>query len=84
MAKRKITVTVDERLVKLLRADDVAMSSVVNESLVQFYERRARREALGRMLDDWNAEHGPISEHAEREAMAAFDELDAVSRVGAP
>jgi hypothetical protein len=78
MAKRKITVTVDEDLVdavQVLGAD--SLSSVVNTALVNELDRRARAAALARVLADWDAQFGPVPEHAAAAAAAAFDDLDA-------
>jgi post-segregation antitoxin (ccd killing protein) len=76
MAKRKITVTVDEGLVEQAQLLGVeSLSAVVNEALAAHVERLARREALRRLLDDWDLEHGPVSDAAATEARAAFDEL---------
>jgi hypothetical protein len=80
MAKRKITVTVDEELVETVQAaGGESLSAVVNAALAQEVERRARRAALGRLLAEWEAAAGPVSEAAAGDARAAFDELDAVA-----
>ncbi|MGH2706691.1 MAG: type II toxin-antitoxin system CcdA family antitoxin [Actinomycetota bacterium] len=53
MAKRKITVTVDEDLVELARRLGVeTLSGVVNEALAAHLERLARRAALRQLLED--------------------------------
>ena len=80
MAKRKITVTVDEELVEqahLLGVD--SLSAVVNQALADHIERLARRAALRRLLDGWERECGPVSEAAATQAQAVFDELDGVA-----
>lgn len=78
MAKRKVTVTVDEELIDAVRADDGStLSAVVNEALEREVERRGRRAALGRLLAEWEAAGGPVSPEAAAVARAAFDELDA-------
>lgn len=75
MAKRKITVTVDEELVDWLRAVDTgSVSGVVNQALVELRERRAQNEALGMMLDEWDREFGPTDGAYLADAQAAFDE----------
>jgi hypothetical protein len=80
MAKRKITVTVDEDLVESVQALGAeSLSAVVNEALAAEVERRARRAALGRLLADWDAALGPVSEEAAAAAAAAFDDADAVA-----
>ena len=80
MAKRKITVTVDEELVEHVQALGAeSLSAVVNEALAHEVERRARAAALGRLLAEWDATHGPVSAAAAAAAAAAFDDLDAVA-----
>lgn len=79
MAKRKITVTVDEALVAsvhLLGAE--SLSSVVNAALAVEVDRRARAAALARTLSEWDARLGPVGPDAIAAARAAFDDLDAV------
>lgn len=79
MAKRKITVTVDEELidaVQLLGSESV--SGVVNAALAAEVDRRARAAALSRMLDDWDAKFGSVSAEAREQAAREFDELDAL------
>ncbi|MBW3615230.1 MAG: hypothetical protein KY439_07980 [Actinobacteria bacterium] len=83
MAKRKITVTVDEELVDAIRDDEKeSLSAVVNAALAREVDRRARRAALGRMLAEWEAKLGPVAPEATAAARAAFDELEAMT-VGA-
>ena len=54
MAKRKITVTVDEELVETAHAlGRDSLSSVVNRALEREVDRRARHGALGRLLAEW-------------------------------
>jgi len=79
MAKRKITVTVDEALVEFVRADDESLSAVVNAALMAEVAKRARHKALVAMLDDLDARFGPVSAEVLDTARAAFDELDAVA-----
>jgi len=80
MAKRKITVTVDEELVESVQALGAeSLSAVVNEALAHEVERRARAAALGRLLADWDATYGPVGAEAAAAAAAAFDDLDAVA-----
>jgi hypothetical protein len=79
MAKRKITVTVDEDLVAAVHALGAeSLSSVVNTALAGEVDRRARAAALERLLAGWDAELGSVSEAAAAVARAAFDDLDAV------
>jgi len=77
MAKRKITVTVDEGLVEQAQLLGVeSLSAVVNDALGAHVERLARQAALRQMLDAWDAELGPVSESAAAAARSAFDKLD--------
>lgn len=79
MAKRKITVTVDEELVAAVRELDVEpLSAVVNEALAAEVDRRARARALGHMVERWRHEFGQPTPEDAAYAAAAFDELDAV------
>jgi hypothetical protein len=80
MAKRKITVTVDEQLVEeARRLGETSLSAVVNDALAAEIDRLARRAALKDLLDGWDAVAGPPSERATRQARAAFDELDGIA-----
>jgi Post-segregation antitoxin CcdA len=80
MAKRKITVTVDETLIETVQdLGNLNLSSVVNEALRRHVDRLARRNALGQLLDSWDSEFGPVSEESSSAASAAFDDLDAGS-----
>lgn len=80
MAKRKITVTVDEDLVQSVQAlGSESLSAVVNDALAAEVERRARAAALGRLLAEWDAALGPVSEDAAVAAARAFDDADAVA-----
>ena len=80
MAKRKITVTVDESLVDQVQALGAAsLSSVVNEALEREVDRRARNAALRRLLAEWDDSYGPLSPDELAAARADFDDLDAVS-----
>lgn len=76
MAKRKITVTVDEQLVeRMKRLHGETVSSVVNKALIVYFEHRARNDALGQMLAEWDRRFGPVNDPAlEADAQAAFDE----------
>jgi Arc/MetJ family transcription regulator len=83
MAKRKITVTVDDDLVEAVQVLGAeSLSSVVNAALSNEVERRARAAALGRMLAGWDATLGPVSARATAAAAAAFDDLDGVADTG--
>lgn len=78
MAKRKITVTVDEALVETIQTLGAeSLSAVVNAALAEEVDRRARSAALGRLLVGWDEAFGPVSERLAADAGAAFDDLDA-------
>lgn len=75
MAKRKITVTVDEELVELVhQLGQQKLSTVVNAALTDHLERMGRLASLGELLDGWEAEAGPTSAESQADAAAAFDE----------
>lgn len=79
MAKRKITVTIDEELVDQLKnLGGENVSAVVNQALGEHVERLERLEALSRMIDDWDRELGPTSPESQASAKAAFDEVDGI------
>lgn len=80
MAKRKITVTVDEEIIEEARRLGVDnLSAVVNEALAAHVERAARRAALRELLDTWEEKFGPPSEEDMAEARAAWDEADGIT-----
>jgi post-segregation antitoxin (ccd killing protein) len=82
MAKRKITVTVDEELVaQAQQLGEANLSAVVNEALGRHVERLVRQAALRRLLDAWDNEFGPVPEPEVEAARAAFDELDGAPTV---
>lgn len=84
MAKRKITVTVDEGLVEAVQALGAeSLSVVVNTALAAEVDRRARAAALGRLLAEWDAAYGPVSAKEAAAAKAAFDDVDAAASAGA-
>jgi post-segregation antitoxin (ccd killing protein) len=77
MAKRKITVTVDEELVDLAHAfGEDKLSAVVNTALAEHVERLGRLATLRQLLDRWEAQSGPVSPQARADAAAAFDEAE--------
>lgn len=77
MAKRKITVTVDEALVAAAQElGDTSLSAVVNMALFHEVDRRARAQALRLLVERWEADLGPVPEGDMATARAAFDELD--------
>jgi hypothetical protein len=76
MAKRKITVTVDEELVQLVhQLGEETLSAVVNTALAEHVERLGRLASLRELLDRWETESGPVSDEVQAEAAAAFDEF---------
>ena len=80
MAKRKITVTVDEDLVETVQSLGAeSLSSVINAALAREVDRRARASALERLLAEWDAEFGPVPAAVAASAAAAFDDLDATA-----
>jgi hypothetical protein len=75
MAKRKITVTVDEELVDLVHAfGEEKLSAVVNTALAEHVERLGRLATLRHLLDRWEATAGPVPPEVRADAAAAFDE----------
>lgn len=79
MAKRKITVTVDEALVDAAKVGSDSLSAVVNAALAAEVDRRARAAALGQRLAEWEATMGPIDGEAADAARRAFDDLDGLA-----
>jgi hypothetical protein len=83
MAKRKITVTVDEELLDIIRIQGSEnLSATINDALAEHAHRIGRLAALRKQLDDWDATFGPVSAKATRAARQAFNELDGVSGAG--
>ncbi|MHB1487832.1 MAG: type II toxin-antitoxin system VapB family antitoxin [Acidimicrobiales bacterium] len=80
MAKRKITVTIDEELVEQAHrlGKDTTLSGLVNQALSVHVERLGRLAALREVLDAWESSYGPTSVEATLAAKGAFDELDAL------
>lgn len=77
MAKRKITVTVDEDVVdQVQRLGAGNLSAVVSAALTEHVDRLARRAALGELLESWDRDLGPVDPSATEAARSAFDELD--------
>ena len=62
MAKRKVSVSLDEDLVEELEREDQGLSAQVNQALRAELERRRRHRLLGELLDRLDAEHGPVDE----------------------
>lgn len=79
MVKRKVTVTIDEDLVEVIRSQGADnLSSVVNDALLAHADRIGRSAALRDQLDHWDAQLGPVSAKASKQARDAFDQLDGV------
>ncbi len=85
MAKRKITVTVDETLVEAVQTLGAeSLSAVVNVALAAEVDRRARSAALGHLIATWDGAFGPVPDHLLVAAVAAFDDLDASADQATP
>jgi hypothetical protein len=77
MAKRKITVTVDEELVDLAHTlGEDKLSAVVNTALAEHVERLGRLATLRQLLDRWDSQAGPVPAEVRADAAAAFDEAE--------
>ena len=84
MAKRKITVTVDEELVDLAHEfGEEKLSAVVNTALAEHVERLSRLATLRQLLDRWEAQAGPVPPDVRADAAAAFDEADGSQSIAA-
>ena len=80
MAKRKITVTVDEATLAQAHALGIEnLSAVVDDALSVHVQRLARQAALRELLEAWERVAGPVPEASSAAARAAFDELDALA-----
>ena len=62
MAKRKVSVSLDEDLVEELERESQGLSAQVNLALRAELERRRRNRLLVELLDRLDAEHGPVEE----------------------
>jgi post-segregation antitoxin (ccd killing protein) len=60
--KRKVSVSLDEDLVQELEREDQGLSTQVNVAVRSELERRRRNRLLGELLDQLDAEHGPVDE----------------------
>ena len=81
MAKRKITVTVDDDLVDAVQTLGAeSLSAAVNAALAAEVERRARAAALRRLLAGWDVAYGPVPDDTMAQAAAAFDDAAARAR----
>jgi len=62
LAKRKVSVSLDEDLVEELEREDQGLSAQVNVAVRAELERRRRHRLLVELLDQLDAEHGPVDE----------------------
>jgi Post-segregation antitoxin CcdA len=62
LAKRKISVSLDEDLVSALEAEGESLSAQINSAVREEVEQRHRRQLLGELLDRLDREHGPVDE----------------------
>jgi len=62
IAKRKVSISLDEDLVEELEREDQGLSAQVNTALRAELERRRRQRLLVELLDRLDAEHGPVDE----------------------
>jgi hypothetical protein len=76
MAKRKISVTIDEDLLELANDSGTPVSVLVNTALGEHLDRLARHAALGDLLERWESLLGPIDESERADVQAAFAEAD--------
>lgn len=76
MAKKKISVTIDEELLELANDSGTPVSTLVNVALAEHLDRLARRAALGDLLERWDALLGPIDGRERADIRASFAEAD--------
>jgi hypothetical protein len=62
MTKRKVSVSLDEDLVDELKREDEGLSAQVNAAVSAELERRRRNRLLVELLDQLDAERGPVNE----------------------
>ncbi len=62
VAKRKVSVSLDEDLVEELEREHQGVSAQVNEAVRAELDRRRRQRLLVELLDQLDAEHGPVDE----------------------
>ncbi len=60
--KHKISVSLDEDLVTELKNAGPSLSTQINGAVRAELERRRRQRLLSEMLDQLDAEHGPVDE----------------------
>jgi Arc/MetJ family transcription regulator len=80
MAKRKITVTVDEAVLEAIERLGIQnLSATVNTALLAEVEAVGHRQALGDLLAHWDQKYGEVAEEELVSARAMFDELEGVA-----
>jgi antitoxin CcdA len=62
LPKRKVSLSLDEDLVEELEREDQGLSAQVNVAVRAELERRRRQRLLVELLDQLDAEHGPVDE----------------------
>jgi antitoxin CcdA len=62
LPKRKVSVSLDEDLVAELEREEQGLSAQVNAAVRAELERRRRHRLLVELLDQLDAEHGPVYE----------------------
>lgn len=67
--KRKVSISLDEDLVRELELADETLSVQVNEAVRRELEQRRRNRLLREMLDGWERERGPVDEAVVRKYM---------------
>jgi len=65
--KRKVTITLDEDIVQELEAGG-NVSAQVNDAVRDLVERRRSAERLQALLDQFDAEDGPLPDDPEEDA----------------
>ncbi len=60
--KRKVSVSLDEDLVEELEREEQNLSAQVNQAIRMELEHRRRSRLLVELLDQLDAEHGPIDQ----------------------
>lgn len=62
LAKRKVSISLDEDLVEELEREGQALSAQINLAVRAELEHRRRHRLLVEFLDQLDAEHGPVEE----------------------
>lgn len=62
LAKRKVSLSLDEELVAEMATSDQTLSAQVNEAIRTELERRRRERLLVQFLDQLDRERGPVGE----------------------